>query len=98
MATSIVIRHLRGVPEQCPECGSPHLFPEDGWHEAIPEIAFERPVCSDCGWTGEPIPVGERSPDQDVEELITREGGDDADECSIMVVPLMKLKRPGDVH
>jgi hypothetical protein len=96
MATSIVIRHLRGVPEQCPACGSPHLFPEEGWHEAIPEIAFERPVCSDCGWTGEPIPVGERSPDQDVEELITRQGGDDADECSIMVVPLMKLKKPGE--
>ena len=61
----------------------------------IPEVAFERPVCSDCGWAGEPVPVGEGSPDRDFEELITREGGDDADECSIMTVPLVQLKKPG---
>lgn len=28
LAASLVLRHIRSVPEQCPECGSPHLIPE----------------------------------------------------------------------
>src|SRR5580700_7942408 len=31
LAISLVIRHIRSVPEQCPNCGSPHLSPEEGW-------------------------------------------------------------------
>jgi pimeloyl-ACP methyl ester carboxylesterase len=43
--SSAVIRHVRAVPEQCPDCASPHLSPEEGWREDLPEIAWERPVC-----------------------------------------------------
>src|SRR5690349_5758119 len=71
MAASLVIRHVRAVPEQCPDCGSPHLSPEEGWREDLPEIGWERPVCEDCGWAGQPIPVVVRSDDK-VDEIITR--------------------------
>jgi hypothetical protein len=96
LASSLVLRHIRSVPEQCPECGSPHLSPEEGWREDLPEIAWERPICDDCGWTGTPVPIGERHPETDDEDLITRVGGTDSNECSIMTAPLMKLSKPGD--
>jgi hypothetical protein len=97
LAMSLVLRHIRSVPEQCPDCGSPHLSPEEGSREDLPEVAWERPVCSDCGWTGEPVPVGERSTGPERDELFTRVGGADDDECVIPTVPLTKLSRPGDV-
>ena len=28
LAMSLVLRHIRSVPEQCPDCGSPHLSPQ----------------------------------------------------------------------
>lgn len=95
LAISMVLRHVRLVPEKCPECGSPHLSPEEGWREDLPEIGWERPVCADCGWTGTPVPIGERKPDE-VDELLFREGGEDSDECIIPTVPLRELKKPGD--
>jgi hypothetical protein len=94
LAMSLVVRHIRSVPEQCPECGSPHLYPQEGWRGDSPEIAWERPVCDDCGWKGMPVQVGERSADPD--DLFTRLGGSDDDECVIPTVPLSKLSRPGD--
>jgi hypothetical protein len=97
LATSLVLRHIRSVPEQCPNCGSPHLSPEEGWREDLPEIAWERPVCGDCGWTGKPIPVSERSPEPEGEELFTREGSSDNGEFIIPTVPLTKLDKPSDV-
>lgn len=36
MATSAILRELRGVPEECPNCGSPHLEPEQGENTAAP--------------------------------------------------------------
>jgi hypothetical protein len=97
LAMSLVIRHIRSVPEVCPDCGSPHLMPEEGWREDLPEAVRERPVCADCGWTGKPVPVGERSVEPDGDELFTRAGGAGNDECAIPTVPLTKLSRPGDV-
>jgi hypothetical protein len=94
MAASLVIRHVRAVPEQCPDCGSPHLSPEEGWREDLPEITWERPVCEDCGWVGQPIPVVVRSDDK-VDKIITRVGHND-EEHVIPTVPLMRLDRPGD--
>lgn len=94
LAASLVLRHAREVPEQCPECGSPHLSPQEGWREDLPEIAWERPVCGDCGWTGRGVPIGPREGETD--ELFVREGEDDNDECSIMTVPLDAIKRPGE--
>lgn len=54
---SAVIRHVRGVPERCPSCNSERLRQERGYHPAHPEIEWERPICTKCGWAGEPVPV-----------------------------------------
>jgi hypothetical protein len=97
LAMSLVIRHIRSVPEVCPACGSPHLSPEEGWRDDLPEVAWERPVCADCGWTGKPVPVSERSAEPEGDDLITRIGGAGDEECIIPTVPLTKLNRPGDV-
>jgi hypothetical protein len=96
LATSLVLRHTRSVPEQCPDCGSPHLSPEEGWRDDVPEIAWQRPVCPDCGWTGRPVPVGERPSEPEGEELLTRDGSND-DECIVPTAPLTKLDKPGGV-
>lgn len=89
---SVILRHLRGVPEQCPDCGSFGLAPEEGVNTEAPEIVWERPVCGDCGWTGEAIRVGERSP-EDLMELIKREG-ETGDECGVLARPLTGIVRP----
>ena len=92
MATSLIVRELRGVPMGCPNCGSPHLEPEQGENTAAPGVLWERPRCADCGWTGKPVPI------LDLEEgqpIITREG-ENTDECGIMTVPLRTILKPGD--
>lgn len=93
LAISLVLRHARSVPEHCPDCGSPHMIPEEGYREDAPEIAWERPVCTACGWTGTPVPVGERDVDPDEDELLTRIG-EKEEGCVIPTVPLTKLNRP----
>lgn len=92
MAISISVRQLRKVPDACPECGSHHLFPEEGMNDQTPEIVFERPTCADCGWHGEAVPVGERT-EEEIGQFITREG-DNSDECGIMHTPLIDIRRP----
>lgn len=57
LSISAVIRHVRGVPEHCPSCGSQRLSPERGYHTDFPDIEWERPTCDKCGWTGEPVPI-----------------------------------------
>lgn len=92
MATSLIVRELRGVPMECPNCGSPHLEPEQGENTAAPGVLWERPRCADCGWTGKPVPI------LDLEEgqpIITREG-ENTDECGKMTVPLRTILKPGD--
>ena len=92
MATGLILRELRGVPEACPNCGSPHLEPEQGENSAVPGVVWERPRCADCRWSGRPIPI------LDVEEgrpIITREG-EESDGHGIMTVPLRAIRRPGD--
>jgi hypothetical protein len=93
MATNILILHLRGVPDQCPECGSRHLEPEEGLQTAAPELVVERPACADCGWRGEPVVVDERD-EGEIEDLITQEGWKEVG-CVIPTVPLMELVKPG---
>ncbi len=92
MTTSLIIRELRGVPQECPSCGSPHLQPEHGENSNTPDILWERPRCSDCGWTGRPVPIVNLANGQ---SIITREG-EETDECSIMTVPLRKILKPGE--
>jgi hypothetical protein len=93
MATSSILRELRGVPEECPNCGSPHLEPEPGENTAAPGVLWERPRCADCGWTGRPLPI------LDVEDgrpITTREGEESDQHSSIMTVPLSTILKPGD--
>ncbi len=92
MATSMILRELRGVPEECPKCGSPHLEPEHGENTAAPGVLWERPRCADCGWTGRPIPIFDLENGQ---SIITREGEENT-ECSNMTVPLRTILKPGD--
>ncbi len=40
MATSLILRELRGVPEECPNCSSPHLEPEQGENTAAPDCTL----------------------------------------------------------
>jgi hypothetical protein len=93
MATNILILHLRGVPDQCPECGSRRLEPEQGAHTSAPDLVIERPACVDCGWRGEPVVIDLRHGDE-VDGLITREGLQEA-RCIVPTVPLTHLARPG---
>jgi hypothetical protein len=58
LAISLVLRHVRSVPEQCPDCGSPNLSPEEGWREDLPEVAWERPVCADLRLVRDPSASG----------------------------------------
>jgi hypothetical protein len=92
MATSVVLRALRDVPEECPECGCPHFKPEQGENSAAPGVLWERPRCCACDWAGLPVPImvteGETS-------LLTHEG-DNSDNCGIMAVPLRTILKPGD--
>lgn len=92
MATSLLLRSLRGVPEECPKCGSPHLEPEHGENSAAPGVLWERPRCASCGWTGRPLPILDL---EDGQPIITREGKE-TNEHSIMTVPLRTLVKPGD--
>lgn len=92
MATSFILREVRGVPEECPKCGSPRLEPEQGENTAAPGILWERPRCADCGWAGRPVPILSR---EDGRLIITREG-EESDEHGNMTVPLRTIVRPGD--
>lgn len=88
LATSAVIRHIRGVPDTCPACGSHRLSPQRGFHKDLPEVEWERPVCDKCGWTGEPVPI-EEVPEPPDDSRPSPEG-----ECVLPTVPLRKLLRP----
>lgn len=92
MAILMVIRYFKGIPDQCPECKSQNFYAEEGMNTELPEVIFERPICSDCGWAGDPIPIGERT-DEETEKFIIREG-EINNECGIMSTPLMEITRP----
>lgn len=88
LCTSAVIQHIRGVPEQCPACGSHRLSPERGYHTDFPDVEWERPTCDKCGWTGDPVQIGDVPGEPD--EL--REPPDGP--CILPSVPLRKLNKP----
>lgn len=88
LATSGVIRHMRGVPDDCPACGSHRLSPQRGTRNDMPEVEWERPMCDKCGWTGEPVMI-EEVPTPPHEERAPPDG-----ECAVPTVALRKLMRP----
>jgi len=89
LCISVVIRHVRGVPEQCPACGSHRLSPQRGYHVDFPDIEWERPTCDKCGWGGEPVPVNEAFDPTDDSRSDPPPG-----ECVIPTTPLRSLRRP----
>lgn len=92
MTTGAILRVLRGVPEECPKCGSPQLAPEQGENSAAPGVLWERPRCVDCGWTGRPLPIFDC---EDGRPIITREG-QESDEHGMLAIPMRNIHRPGD--
>ncbi len=90
LCTSAVVLHIRGVPEQCPACGSHRLSPQRGYHSTLPYVEFERPTCDKCGWAGDPAPI------DDVPRAIAAHAAEPPEgECEIMTSPLRELRRPG---
>jgi hypothetical protein len=90
LCTSAVIRHMRGVPETCPACGSHRLSPERGFRADLPKIEWERPTCTKCDWTGEPVQILAVSESPERSDKPPPAG-----ECVIPTVPLRTLKKPG---
>jgi hypothetical protein len=91
LSASLVVRHMRGVPEACPGCGSNRLSPQRGFHSSAPDIEWERPTCDKCGWTGEPVPIlADPEAYVDKSERPAPEG-----DCVIPTVPLRELRKPG---
>lgn len=93
LCTTAVIRHVRGVPDRCPACGSQRLSPERGYRQDLPDVEWERPVCDKCGWTGAPVPIKNVPPLEHENPRQPPEG-----ECVIPTVPLRHLRRPSDNH
>ena len=91
LCTSAVIVHLRGVPYECPACGSHRLSPERGFEASMPDVEWERPTCDKCGWTGDPVIINAVPAQADEGERKPPEG-----ECIVPTVPLRKLRRPTD--
>jgi hypothetical protein len=92
LATSLVIRQVRDVPEACPACGSNRLSPQRGVHTSAPDMEWERPTCDKCGWTGEAVPILTSPEAYDkAEEATPPPEGD----CIIPTVPLRDLDKPG---
>jgi hypothetical protein len=89
LCISAVIRHIRGVPEHCPSCGSQRLSPQRGYHEEFPDIEWERPICEKCGWAGEPVPIVHVLEPRDESRSTAPQGA-----CIIPTTPLRQLKRP----
>jgi hypothetical protein len=89
LSIAAVIRHLRGVPEQCLACGSQRLSPQRGYHSEFPEVEWERPTCDKCGWVGDPVPI-----DEVPESHEKTQAAPPAGECIIPSTALRRLKRP----
>lgn len=84
---SVLIRHVRKVPESCPACGSSRLFPQRAHDPEEPEAEYERAVCDKCGWIGEATRITE------VPMAPARPSAPPEGECSISTVPLTRAGR-----
>lgn len=93
LGTSAVIRHMRGVPDACPACGSHRLTPQRGVNSEYSEIEWERPTCDKCGWAGKPLPIF-TTPDSYGPEDEEKGPAQPEGECILPTVPLRYLKKP----
>jgi hypothetical protein len=92
LGSSAVIRHMRGVPDVCPACGSHRLSPQRGFDPEAPELEWERPTCDKCDWVGAPVPIFATADSYEAEEDRPPPDG----ECVIPTLPLRRLLKPGD--
>jgi hypothetical protein len=83
LLTTALIRHVRGVPDRCPVCGSQRLSPEQGFHTRDPKRLYERPVCEKCRWTGTPVEI---QPPPALKRPRAPKG-----ECVTMEIPLIRF-------
>jgi hypothetical protein len=90
LCVSSIIRHVRGVPDACPACGSPRLSPQCAFDPDHPEDEWERPACMQCEWTGTPVKIDRVAAPPSGHDRPPPEG-----ECAVPTVPLRKLERPG---
>jgi hypothetical protein len=86
---SAIIRLLRGVPDQCPNCGSSRLSPEYAQNPGNPEDVWERPACEKCGWKGKETRSKPSQPTRRKRGKAKVVG-----ECSGQAVPLRTLRKP----
>jgi hypothetical protein len=89
MAASLVIRHVRAVPEACPACGSNRLSPQRDFHPSVPDVEWERPTCEKCGWLGDPVPML-----GDPEAYVPNDKAPPEEDCVISSVPLREIRKP----
>jgi hypothetical protein len=87
---SILIRHVRKVPEACPACASRRLYPQRAHDPGEPAAEYERPVCDKCGWIGEVTRITE------VPVAPERPAGPLRGDCVIPTVPLKRIGRKPD--
>jgi hypothetical protein len=91
LCISAVIQHIRGVPDACPACGSHRLSPERAYDPDDPDNEWERPTCTKCDWTGEPVRIHRVPVPPSDHDRVAPEG-----DCIIPTVPLRRLEKPGD--
>ena len=91
LCTNATTLFVRGVPNECPECGDHRLTPLRAQNPENPDETWERPFCTECEWMGPPVRITD-----DPTPIITRSGREDDGECVIPTVPLRRLTRPGD--
>jgi hypothetical protein len=77
-----------GDADRCPKCGSYRLSLERGYPPDKPELTYKRPICTICGWVGDPILLSTtlRVP----QEYTSKPEG----ECVFVEVPLHGPKPP----
>lgn len=86
MCVTKALQHMRGVPEQCPACGSFRLAPLRAINPENEEELWERPSCTKCDWMGEPKLMSDPVPEPS--------GGLPEGDCIVPDAPLRKLKKP----
>ncbi len=87
--TTACIRHIRGVPDRCPSCGSQRLAPERGRHDSDSSKLYERPVCTACGWSGQPV---------EIPVPVSADRVEPRGDCAIMTTPLRGTPPPGPTN
>lgn len=86
---SAIIRLARGVPDQCPNCGSSRLSPEFAPDPDNPEDLWERPACDRCGWKGKETRSKPSQPARRKRRKAKVTG-----DCSVQPVPLRNIRKP----